>query len=173
MSPIDPMDDDDPTEEELREAEALARALDRGAGTSELPEDALETAALLRYANGEGELRDDRKKAILDEVLASAKPRAEEAAARAPAWTAWLKWLVPGGVLAAAAVWAIVALRVAEPTTTESAVAATSLPAPSLDLLRAQARAATESEDGAELLASAMHEYRGEVYAALGERYGQ
>lgn len=181
MTPMDPIDDDEPTEDELREAEALARALDRGTGTSELPEDALETAALLRYAHGEGDLADNRKKAIFEDVLATAKPRPHEEAAKSPAWLVIMKWLVPTGVLAAAAVWAIVALNVNVDTDgtpgdgapDESAVLATTLPSPGVELLRAQARAASEDAEDATLLASAMQSYRGDMYAALEQRYGE
>ena len=65
----------EPTEEELREAAALAQALDRGSAREGLPDDALAIAAMLRFGADGGELDDERADAILDEALSSARPR--------------------------------------------------------------------------------------------------
>src|SRR5690348_192369 len=65
--------DDDPTEDELREAEALAKALERGTARS-APEDALGAAALLRHANHGSALSDETADRILADALAHARP---------------------------------------------------------------------------------------------------
>src|SRR5262245_37846202 len=68
-------DDDEPTAEEREEAERLARALERGnAPGGGVPEDALATAALLRYAKDGGALDPDRSRAIFEEAVANARP---------------------------------------------------------------------------------------------------
>jgi hypothetical protein len=164
MDDHDPIDDE-LTHEERAEAEVLARALERGSGT-DLPEDALETAALLRYSAGEDALGDARMDAILDEVFESAK---KPASAKAPSpWLSWLKWLVPVGALAAAGVFLIVVMNQAGP-----APIATQLPAPDVALLSAQARVASQTEGSQLALASAMNEYRGAVLGSLSDRYGR
>jgi hypothetical protein len=170
----------EPSEEELAEAEALARALERGTGTEALPDDALSTAALLRYSQDGGELADERKSAILDEVLATAKPKPAPATVEKPL-LGWLKWLVPIGGLGAVAAVALallVAMPSASPDTAPSAsevatVAPTDLPAPGVALLRAQAEAASAAEGADVVLASEMRTYRGALFAALEERYGR
>lgn len=151
-------DDDIPTEEERREAEALARALERGHAAADLPEDALETAHLLRYSHDGGALGPDRRDAILADVLEHARP--PERRKR----SLWLRiWLGLGAATAAAA--AIVLFRVASP---EPPVAA-ALPDPPKRLLRAQANATT----GRDLASvdSEMKGYRIAVYDALEARY--
>ncbi len=173
MDPIDTDESVEPSEEELAEAEALARALDRGTGTPSLPDDALATAALLRYSQDGGELPGARKSQILDDVFAQAKPARVETRASGVAWLSWLKWLVPVAGLGAvaAAVLVFVVLPQAAPGPTE--MAATALPAPRIELLRAQARAAMPGADADAELSAAMRSYRGELYAALEERYGR
>ncbi|RLB53888.1 MAG: hypothetical protein DRJ42_10640 [Deltaproteobacteria bacterium] len=164
--------DDELSPEELAEAEALRRALDRGAGDPALPDDALEAAALLRYSAGDDELGEGRMDAILGDVFAEAKVPAqpdEEEAKTAP-WLGWLKWLFPVGGLAAAAAVAMLAVMSAEPAPMDG-TAATRLPAPTAALLRAQAQAAGPGEEGQLALASAMGSYRGAVLGSLQERY--
>jgi len=158
----------DPTDAERREAEALKTALERGTASEGLPEDALEAAALLRFSGAEGDLAPDRRKVILDEILASAPSRVAAPERTAP--VRWLRWFAPaaGVALAAAAAWALVVLVPADP----SAHRAARLPAPSPDLLSAQAAAAGGSEAEAAALTEQMRQYRGVLYAALEQRYG-
>ena len=67
-------DDDEPTPEELREAEALARALEGATPESAPPPEALEVAALLRHAKSGGELDPSRAQAIAAGLRASVRP---------------------------------------------------------------------------------------------------
>lgn len=166
----DELRDEELTDEERREAEALVEALERGRAREALPEDALETAALLRYSR-DGELPEERRRAILDDVWASAKrPAPEERRTRAPGW---LKWLVPVGGLGAMTAVALLFVTLQQagdeaPVAQELPVA---FPPPSAELLRAQASVASGEADDGEL-AEEMREYRGAVYAALDARYG-
>jgi len=159
-APLDEMSD-----EERAEAEALAQALERGSG-KDLPEDALEAAALLRYSAGGDALGEGRMDAILEDVFESVKAKAPAEAAPSP-WLSWLKWLVPVGALAAAGAYALVALGPSGP------AIATELPRPDVALLTAQARVASQSEGSEVALASAMGDYRGAVLGSLSERYGR
>lgn len=158
------MSEQDPRPDEEREAEALAHALERGHGSDELPEDALETAALLRYGQDGGELGRERSEAILEEVLGSAR------APESKPSPSWLKWLVPLGGLAAAGAAVLIALRVVGPGGDATAVA---MPEPDVELLRAQAEAAAGSDEAASALSSRMRDHRGQLVVALGERYGR
>ncbi len=158
------MSDDEPTEEELREAEALVRALERGSAQEALPEDALETAALLAYSRDGGALSDERRAAILDDLLANAK-LPQPKSTRGPSW---LAWLLPAVGVAAAAGVALLVVVTAERATPP---AAAGLPAPPPALLTAQAAAAGGTRREAEVLGERMQSYRGEVYAALEARY--
>jgi hypothetical protein len=76
LPPMHPADD-----EELRSAAALARALDGGPAEPELPQAALETAALLRLSAGAG-LDDERRAQIKRELLAGLASTANAKAAR-------------------------------------------------------------------------------------------
>lgn len=160
-------DDDmelEPTEEELREAAALAQALDRGSAREGLPDDALEIAAMLRFGADGGELADDRADALLDEALRAARPRRPRAEKGA-----WWRWLVPAGLVTAAAaagVIGVLAMR-GDETPTTAAV----LPEPSNALLQAQAAAA--AGDDPEALDRAMEAHRAQVLARLAERYSR
>jgi hypothetical protein len=156
--------DDEMSEEELAEAESLMKALERGSGT-DLPEDALEAAALLRYSAGDGELGGTRMDAILEDVFESAKERPKEETSSP--WLAWLKWLVPVGALAAAGVFALVVLNQG------GAPVATRLPPPDVELLTAQARVASQDEGSDGALASAMGDYRQVMLSSLSRRYGK
>jgi len=62
------MKDDEPTPEEQREAEALARALDGDPAGSAPPPEALEVAALLRHAHGDGQLDPARAQAMASKL---------------------------------------------------------------------------------------------------------
>jgi hypothetical protein len=66
-------DDDEPTPEERREAEALARALDGAPSDSVPPPEALETAALLRHAKRGGELDPARALALAAKLRAGVR----------------------------------------------------------------------------------------------------
>lgn len=92
----------EPDEEELRSAEALARALDGGRAEPGLPEDALQAAALLRLGAGVARLGEQRQREIREQLLGSLPapaPRPTRAS-----WFGWLLLLVPGAGAAAALV---------------------------------------------------------------------
>lgn len=115
------MSEHEPDERERREAEALAEALALREGASagatdgrvpvdgEVPDDALSTAALLRYAGRDGELDPARSDAILAELLSQdsgALPGDDALAEPTPPPASHLRWLrAPAlvGALAAAA----------------------------------------------------------------------
>ncbi|MEM9067949.1 MAG: hypothetical protein AAGE52_05560 [Myxococcota bacterium] len=142
-------------EEELREAAALARALERGTA-EEPPEDALQMAALLSFSHDEGALDPDRSAAILEDVFKEARVRRPE---KAP----WWRWLIPVGVAGAAA--AVAVIFVMKPAPPSGPMA---LPTPGSELLQAQAAAASGA---ATKLDSEMEDYRSTVLAALEDRY--
>ena len=153
--------DFEPTEEELREAAALARALDRGGAQEGLPADAFETAAMLRFGSDGGALTKERSDALLEEALRSARPHRPRAH-KGP----WWRWLLPVGLSTAAAAALIGTLASAGP---EPHTTAMRLPAPSSVLLRAQAAAA--AGDDPEALDRAMKAHRAAVLGRLAERY--
>ncbi len=155
------IDDDDIDERELREAEALARALERGSAMDELPDDALEAAALIRYSRDGGALAKEREDRLLEDVLAAAERVGGRERERAPVW----RWVF--GVLGFAAVTALFFLIVRAP----DAPAPTALPAPSPRLLELEL-ARLEDDEAEPRFDAEMRAYRGEVYAALGARYG-
>jgi len=160
-------DDDlelEPTEEELREAAALARALDRGSALDDLPEDALRMAALLRYGADGGSLDDERSGAILDEALRTARPRRPRADKGA-----WWRWLVPAGLVTAAAAAGLIGVLAARSPAPPTSAAA--LPEPPSALLQAQAAAA--AGDDPEALDRAMESHRAAILERLGERYAR
>ncbi len=144
-------EDDEPSEEERLEAEALARALDRGAARDPVPEDALGAAALLRFAHGAAELDPERSQAILEAALP--KQRKPPVSRRIGIWASL--------GLAAAAVGTFLLARTTEPTL---------LPPPPSELLSAQLSAARPGVESLAALEAEMRPYRGRVYAALGER---
>jgi len=151
-------DDDElsPSEEEIAEAEALARALDRGAAGGPVPEDALGAGHLLRYAKDHGALDPARQQAILDEVLRDARVPAPKRGAR---------WSLLGALaLASAAAIVMVTTRRNEP------AVAVRLPPPPRALLEAELDA-TRSREGLSALHGEMTQYRARMYAALEERY--
>jgi len=177
--------------EEIREAEALARALDGEADTG-APADALQAAALLRHGTG-AELAPDRARAVLDRVLA-ATPTADEVTPTGAADAAddvardattpgleaadelprsdtpsarrarILRWAAPAATLAAAAAVLLAFWPAPRP-------ADTALPRPTAALLHLQSRAAQGGAAESALLQNRMRRYRDTLLAALEERY--
>jgi hypothetical protein len=154
------MSEHDPTEKEREEAEALARALEGDGTPGDIPDDALEAAALLRRSREGGDLDPGRQRAILEKVLPDEPPARR---------SGWLRWLVPVGSAAALAL--VVALWTSTSFESRAPAQGAALPRPSARLLRAQASAA--SGDARELasLAGEMNVYRRDLYAVLADRY--
>jgi hypothetical protein len=152
--------DSEPTKQELLEAEALAKALDGDGTDHELASEALETAALLRASQDSGELSAERENAVLDKILASAKSSKQKEQA------VWLRWLIPAGGLAAAAVVGIIFVSgVLGPLNPAS------LPKPDTTLLKAQSKAARGDRASISVLRTGMQQYRSSMYASLSEHY--
>lgn len=151
-------DDEEPTPEELAEAEELARALDRGHGSG-APTDALEAAALLRHANDESALEPAKGEAILNDVLARARPPR-----RASSW----RLILFGALgLSAAAAATLLVLR------SEPRFGPSELPAPPRALLDAQIQATSTETASLDPLGAELKPYRVSVYSALKEHYGR
>lgn len=154
--------DDEPTQAELEEAEALARALGRGHSNDGPPEDALGTAAFLRYTKDGGSLEGTRADAILADALARARPPRPTPSARTWGWRLF-------GALGFAGAAAAAALIVARAPVGEDAASA--LPAPPRALLEAQIDAAGGRVASLDALTVATSGYRSAVYGALHDRY--
>jgi len=153
-------DEEEPTGEELREAEALATALERGSGLAETPGDALGAAALLRYSQDGGALGPGREQAILGDALARARPRGREVRSRH-----WLLGLL--GLAAAGAASLVILQRAQAP------AALAVLPKPPRSLLEAQIEAAGGGAASLGPLATETANFRVAMYTALRERYGR
>ncbi|MBW1810722.1 MAG: hypothetical protein JRJ87_21195 [Deltaproteobacteria bacterium] len=154
------MSDKEPTKQEALEAEALAKALDGDGTGHELAGDALETAALLRASHDSGELSAERENAVLQKILAEARNSGQKDP------IAWLRWLIPAGGLAAAAVVGIVfASGILSP------FSPASLPKPDITLLKAQSEAARGDPASISVLRTGMQTYRRSMYASLSEHY--
>lgn len=150
------MSDQDPTEKELREAEALARALEGDGSPQGIPTDALEAASLLRASREDAGLDPARQQEILKKIL----PQKEE-----PRRIPWLRWLVP-----VAGVAGVLCLVMMVPIYSQAPQqAAVRFPAPPRSLLMVQARAA-RGKDLKELQKK-MQKYRGRMYASLTGKY--
>jgi len=143
----------EPTPDELREAEALARALDGRSSATPAPQDALETAALLRYARDGGALAPERERALAARVRATWRSR------RARVLTSAL-----AGSLALAAS-LLLLLRTSSP--------ALDVPAPPLTLLSAQARAAAREPGALGALDAETQRHRRALHARLGLASGE
>jgi hypothetical protein len=169
----DPRPDAEPSDMELREAEMLARALERGVSPEAPPEEALEAALLLRVAQDPA-LSSSRRQAIWEELAGhrslSVRSTHESEEVRPFAWF-WL--LVPAFGVGALVLYlgvgdtqsGLVAMK---------AAAAEGIPPPSPQLLEAQARllgarAPTSSERRE--FTERMGEYRSAVLSVLEERH--
>ncbi|HEY2031450.1 MAG TPA: hypothetical protein VGH20_19800 [Myxococcales bacterium] len=139
-------EDQPPTDEERREAELLARALD--GKPARAVDDALAAVSLLK-ASRQGELSELRARAVLSRVWPVRRWRG-----------AWI-----GAAAAAAVALAFVAVRPQGPA---------SLPPPGLALVRAQLAAARPASAGAlGDLEQQRAVYRRELYGALRRAYGE
>ena len=147
-------DDDEPNDEELREAEALARALERGHGAG-APDDALQAAALLRYSRDGGALDEARAAILFEDAMSRAR---RPARASRKAWFLGALGLSAAGV----ATW-LTAVSLSAPRA--------DLPPPPAGLLAAQLDAATNHAASLSALRAETASYRTAVYAALKERY--
>ena len=157
-------DELDIDEGEATAAAALAHALDRGSVRDGLPEEALQTAALLRYGAG-ASLDATRSEAILGEILEVAE-RAGVRGVRRPGRAGW-RWLFGALGMGGAAAISLLLLLPLRSAPTEPTV----VPTPSVILVRAQLARFSGERDDREF-DDAMRVYRGGVYAALSERYG-
>jgi len=148
------MSDDEPTPEEKREAEALARALEGQASDGPAPPEVMETAAHMRYVQSGGALAPERA-AALAATLKSA-PRARPGRA----------WLV-GGIAGLAAATALVIMV---PLTMRRSQPAARAPRPSLSLLRAQANATRGGVQALAALDAEMRAYRAQLLSREARR---
>jgi hypothetical protein len=146
------MKDDEPTPEELREAEALARALEGAPAESAPPPEALETVALLRYGQSGGQLDPARARGLAAKVRGELRPRRRR-------W--WWIAVTPLAVGAAGLVMVSLVHR--------RGAALPPLPAPAPALLAAQAEAAQGRPQALAELDLQMRAYRQAMYARLRE----
>lgn len=146
--PLEPADD-----EELRSAAALARALEGGSAGPDLPQAALETAALLRLSAGGGTLDEKRRAEIRSELLAGLQGPAAQPRDSKPQ-RGWLpaslpRWLMVSFPLAGVAALCLVLLgRPPEP---DSSVADRSLAARDGDSVESAAKLVQSRAVSAEL----------------------
>jgi hypothetical protein len=160
-------EDEQPTEEELREAAALAAALEgapaaaAGADPAAAPADALETAALLRHA---------RAPLVVPpalEPIAAAQAGAVLDARRARRRLRGRAWMIPAIAAPAAAavfLFTMTLRQTAPPPTTAGA------PPPPADLLAAQAQATRGGREASAALATLetkMRAYRRQYHDGL------
>jgi hypothetical protein len=156
-------DDEEPSEDELREAAALAAALEADAGDRDAPADALEAAALLRHARAPIALPPAHEPIATAQAAQALDARRTRGRRRARRWIV-TSLLMPG----LAAAWLMVsttARRAAPP-------AAAALPAPSPDLLAAQAEAARGDRAALARLDLEMRAYRRAFHEGLRRRSG-
>jgi len=175
-------DEEGVTAEEQAQAEALARALDGQASSPDgaAPADALETAALLRYAAGDGELDEGRAEAVLDALWPPGAQRPGDPSSAPALMRARARWRGPAlaaalgfAAAAAALLWSRPGAEVAAPADGPQLQApseAATLPAPPTELLRAQAAAARDPATR-DALDTAMGSYREAVLRRLAAQY--
>jgi hypothetical protein len=145
-------DDDQPTPEELRQAEALARALEGQPAAAAADSEDLAVAGLLRFARSEGILDPARATALGAGLRGEAgRQRRRRRAAR------WLLVLMPLTLSAAAAAFLLVPRR----------PPAVVLPSPSPALLATQAAAARGNDGAFDALDRQMREYRRLMFKQL------
>ena len=149
-------DDDEPTAEELADAERLARALERGHSAEPVPDEALATAALLRFSRDGGALSAESAERIFEEALSGATP-----ARRKLRWGYTLFGLLGLAAAGAASVTLVVRSQEPEPA---------ALPEPPRALLDAQVAAASIRSSLA-TLDDETTKYREAFYAKLRKRY--
>lgn len=164
------MKDDEPTPEELREAEALARALEGAPSEAAPPPEALEAAALLRHAHRGGELDPARAQVIAAGLRAQVQQQP-----RPPRRRRWI-WLLPPLAVGAAALVLLLPMTllrrpdsVPPPAVTGPLPRLTAFPAPGAALLAAQAEAARGGGQGLGDLDAQMRAYRQALFARLRE----
>lgn len=156
----------EPTEDELRQAQALASALERGSAPDELAHDVLEAAALLRISHDPA-LGAETRDRIWEELdtrwgaRSGATGRASADDGGVVLRLRWLWLLVPGLGVAG------VLLYLGSVSQTPAASMQLELPVPSQELLRAQANWAGGGEEEQEQFEQRMGQYRAEVYARL------
>lgn len=161
------MDEKSPTSQEVLEAEALSRALEGDGSASDIPDDALAAASLLRYSQDGGDLAEDRKQALRAEIIGYA----EEMAAKRTTERAKHSWLRPIGALVGGFAAAGFAIFLVVTPSNAPQEAGPGIPLPSSQLLEAQLSAAEGDPQGFEQLSNEMRVYRGELYATLSDRY--
>jgi tetratricopeptide (TPR) repeat protein len=106
---------------ELAEAEALAQALERDAALPDLPADALQTAAFLRFNTKDAELGDAAEQRIFTELQGTFERTPQP---RSPSWFSprrLLLWLTPALALGALS---LIVVRQQHPTQSEATLAA-------------------------------------------------
>jgi hypothetical protein len=173
-------DEDDASETERAEAEALARALDGDAGV-QAPEDALQAALFLRHGGARGELAPDRAEEILQDLLRDAPMAAESSAPRAAEprkRSRVLRLSAVGAMLAAAAALLFFSTRSAErpaapapDVAAELPAASTSLLAAQADLLRQSAAPGAQDPTAAQRFDRELRAYRAQMFRALQAAY--
>jgi hypothetical protein len=171
-------DEDDASEAERAQAEALARALDGDPG-ADAPDDALQAALLLRHTGARGELAPDRAEEILQDLLGDAPSAAER---DAPPWvepskrSRVLRLSAIGVTLAAAAALLFFSTEPDEPRAApasdvsaraELPAASTSLLAAQADLLRQSATPGAQDPAVAERFDRELRAYRVQLLHAL------
>jgi tetratricopeptide (TPR) repeat protein len=122
-SPLDP-----PDAEELAAAAALEAALDGRPASAELPDNALETAALLRFSTDQGRLHAGRRGELRDQLFSSL-PERPIPPARVPFWRSL--WMPLGLLGAAAAV--VIGIQVSSQSSKDAALTSAAAPALSAD----------------------------------------
>ena len=161
-------EDEDPTEEELREAAALAAALEKDArlaadGERAAPGEALETAALLRHARAPLTVPPAHEPIALAQAAAALDGRRARGRRRARLWLG--ASLALPAMAAAWLLFATTAQRAAPPLR-----ASVAPPAPPADLLAAQAQATRGGADASGALAALdlkMRAYRRQYHEDL------
>lgn len=160
------------SEDERLEAEALAAALEAGSASPAVPDDALESAALLRFSETGGKLDKARADRILEDILSGS---ARVASAPVSLWTTLRRRALVVGVpllAAAAALLLWIRLDAEVPASPVALVPASpvALPPATIQVLGGQSEVILGGSSDA--LALAMRDYRHKMITRLGERYG-